>query len=149
MSTPTPGYVYANPDDELFEIQGLQLVLAKVFADMNTRRCFATDALRQHVPLNVRPTNPLSSTNVLTAFAFGTLPTHLQAVSIYSRCARDAGSGFALARAARGLGLGLVDCIYKSPLLHLQAIFLGFGVLTTRAWALLEALNQDKRTSFS
>ncbi|TIA30872.1 hypothetical protein D6C79_09568 [Aureobasidium pullulans] len=38
-------YVYANPDDEIFDVQGLQLVLATILADMNARRCFATDAL--------------------------------------------------------------------------------------------------------
>ncbi|KAG9678684.1 hypothetical protein KCU99_g1048, partial [Aureobasidium melanogenum] len=50
-------YVYANPDDELFEIQGLQLVLAKVLADMNARKCFATDALYVDVDGQLKHTN--------------------------------------------------------------------------------------------
>ncbi|KAI5276133.1 hypothetical protein E4T47_00952 [Aureobasidium subglaciale] len=50
-------YVYANPDDELFEIQGLQLVLAKVLADMNARRCFATDALYVDIDGQLKHTN--------------------------------------------------------------------------------------------
>ncbi|KAH0025746.1 hypothetical protein KCU78_g4617, partial [Aureobasidium melanogenum] len=50
-------YVYANPDNELFEIQGLQLVLAKVLADMNARKCFATDALYVDVDGQLKHTN--------------------------------------------------------------------------------------------
>lgn len=42
-------YVYANPDDKLFEIQGLQFVLAKVLTDVNARKSFATDTLYVNV----------------------------------------------------------------------------------------------------
>lgn len=38
-------YAYANPNDELSVVSGLQLVLVKILADINARRRFATDAL--------------------------------------------------------------------------------------------------------
>ncbi|KAG9694884.1 hypothetical protein KCU95_g6508, partial [Aureobasidium melanogenum] len=50
-------HAYTNPDDELFGNQGLQLVLAKVLADMNTRRCFAVNALYVDVDAQIKHTN--------------------------------------------------------------------------------------------